>query len=199
MESTKNYNQEWASIFLKEETISVQKLIPGNFYKILVYKYADGKVKTLAGSNVTYIFLIGRYIKDKNEHIAAIKLKTVDPKYFFDDIKSVFNPNPVTIKKIEEVYENKKSRQNNEFSKLLKSISKDGKNIFSVIKTKKRIYSGYREYILKNIKNAYYVDINPDFLKVAVTKNSKKIQNIEKKEKMTNIRNAETNKISNKK
>lgn len=187
----RNYNNSWKPLFIKEENVSPLTLKAGNFYKIVTYKYSDGTTKTLAGVNESFLFVLGRYKKNKNEYISAIKLKYVEPKIFFRDLKLIFNPYPQNAENIEKIYENTKNNKNDEFSKLLRKFSKDGKNLLSLIKSKNKIYEGYREYILNNVKISLYLDIDPVYLKTVLVKNSQKSQFIKNEKEMTNYRKEE--------
>jgi hypothetical protein len=179
-----NFNNKWRNVFITEEKINNTSIKPGNFYKILVYKYVDGKTKSLSGPNMAYIFSLGKFSKDGKQYLASIKLKTIDPKIFFDDIQNILRTKPLTNEKVDEIYSNTNTNVNDEFSKLLKTISSDGRNIFSVFKTNNKMMMGYREYIIQSIKGVSYLDVSPDYLKIKLGKDSKKSKNIEKEKKL---------------
>lgn len=191
IQPTKNYNGNWKKILINEEAMSASRFKPGNFYKIALYKYADGETRTLSGANTTYIFLIGKYTKKGEGYISCIKLKSIDPKWFFNDIKLAFKTYPITSQKIDEVYENIDDTDNDEFGNLLKKVQMDGKNLFSVLKTKKRLYENYREYVIKNIKSLIYVDVDPEYIKLALNINKDKPKVQEKIREELNSRKAE--------
>lgn len=192
MKSTQSYIQNWKKIFIKEHPVSVRILTPGNFYKIEVYKYTDGVTRNLSGIKTAYIFLIGKYSNKGKTYFATLKLKGVNPLYFFNDIKLMLVTTPLTSAAIDEAYTQTQSNNHSEFSELLKKIRKDGKNLFSAIKTKNRIYEGnYREYILDSIKTVKCIDIDTEFLKNVLTKDSNKSKNIKEAKDMTNARNPE--------
>lgn len=172
---------EWSKVFLTKakESSPNNKVNPGNFYKIEVYKYTDGVTRTLSGIKTAYVFIIGKYTRNKQNYYSALKLSHVDPKHFFNDIKLMFSNIPITSKKIDEVYGGKDSNRQDQFSDLLKKIPKDGSNLYSVLKNKKRIFEGnYREYILTSIKSIKYLDVDPNYLKATITKDSNKSENI---------------------
>ena len=195
MANTRSYIDNWKKIILQEQSVSVATLKAGNFYKIEVYQYVDGKTRTLSGIKTAYIFLIGKFTNGGKKYFAALKLKSVDPLYFFNDIKLMLSPIPPTTKDIDEAYENEIGNTNDEFSNLLKKIPADGRNLFSVIKTKRRIYEGnYREYIVTSVKSVKDLNIDPDFLKSVLTKDSKKSKNIKEAKSETNARKPETEK-----
>jgi hypothetical protein len=128
---------------------------PGNFYKVIVYKYAaDGKTRTLSGLSTSYIFLLGKYI-DKQVRFPAIKLKHVNPEQFFTALKILMGP--VNEEKINEL---------EEFRFLLRKFQADGAPIFNVLKTKPLIYEGnYREYKMTSIKSVEILNIDKEYLR----------------------------------
>lgn len=192
MQSSRSYIDNWKKIIVEEKTVSVATLKPGNFYKIEVYKYIDGKIRTLSGIKTAYIFLIGKFTNNGKKYFAGLKLKSVNPLYFFNDIKLMLSPNPSTSKDIDEAYDDSNDTTNDEFRNLLRNISTDGRNLFSTIKTKSRIYEGnYREYIVDSVKSVKYISIDPEFLKNVITKDSNKSKNIKEAKDMTNARKPE--------
>lgn len=190
----KNFIKDWKMLFLTEEKIAPTSLKPGNFYKINVYEYADGVTKTLAGANTTYIFYIGKFLKNGKQYAAAFKLKNNDPKLFFEYIKPMLKSIPIDNKIIDEIYSNTKGNKNDEFSKLLKKIQPDGKNIFLLLKNKKGLIESYREYIVNSIQSVTYLDVNPEYLKIKFSKESKKSDNLKLEKNYFNVRNAENSK-----
>lgn len=190
MENGRNFLGQWKKVFNISEKIGAGTLNPGNFYKINVYEYSDGVTRSLSGPKEAYIFLLGKFSRDKNKYIAAIKLKGVDPKLFFEYIKLFLRFNPLTKEEIDETYKNQKTNRNNEFSKLLKPIQPDGKNLFSIFKSKKNCMDGYREYVSNNIKSVEYLDVNPSYLGIKLTKESKTSKNIKLEKEFLNERKA---------
>ena len=145
--------------------------------------------RSLSGTKTAYVFLIGKFTNGGKKYFAAIKLKNVNPLYFFNDIKLILSPTPSTAKLIDEAFNDEEDTSNDEFRKLLKNTGTDGKGIFSAIKQKGRIYEGnYREYIVSSVKSVSYLTIDPEFLKTVLTKNSKKNENIEKAKDAVNPR-----------
>lgn len=190
MAITKNFIQQWKQVFITEEKVNSNSLKPGNFYKISVYEYSDGVTRSLTGPNIAYIFVIGKFTRNGVFYIACTKLKGIDPKIFFQYLDPALKFRPLSLDKINEVYSNTKSNLNDEFSQLLKPIQPDGKNLFSILKTKKPILDGYREYILKNIQLVTYLDVNPEYLKLKLTKDSKKTKNLKDERDFLNERKA---------
>lgn len=190
MENGRNFLTQWKKVFMVSEKTSANILKPGNFYKINVYEYVDGVTKSLSGANETYIFLIGKFSQNKKNYVSALKLKGIDPKLFFEYIKLFIRSNPLTEEKINDTYKNTKTNRNNEFSELLKNIQPDGKNLFSIFKSKKNCMEGYREYISTHIRSIEYLDVNPEYLKIKLTKESKTSQNLKLERNFLNERKA---------
>lgn len=191
MAVSRNFLQQWKILFVTEQKISAAALKPGNFYKISVYEYADGVTRSLSGPNSAYIFYLGKFAQNGKLYAAAIKLKFTDPKLFFEYIKPMMKFNPLTEEKIAEVYTQTKGNVNDEFSKLLKKIQPDGKNIFSLLKSKRGIIESYREYIIGNIQTVSYLDVNPEYLKIKLVKDSKSPENLKKERELLNVRKSE--------
>lgn len=195
MQTKRIYNDNWKKIILSEQEAPIATVKSGNFYKVEVYKYIDGKTRTLSGTKTAYVFAIGRYTNNGKAYFAALKLKHVDPLYFFNDIKLMLTPLPPAAKDVDEAYEDTEDNKNNEFRSLLRKMPKDGRNLFSMIKTKRRIYEGnYREYIVSSIKTIKYLNLDPEFLKTVLTKDAKKTRNIKSAKSETNPRKPETEK-----
>ena len=195
--TTRSYNENWKKLFVMEQTTAVSKIVSGNFYKVIVYTYSDGKTRSLTGMKTSYIFSIGTFKSGKDNWLAALKLTNIDPMWLMQDIKAALRHNPTTSAEINEAYEGMEGNENNEFSNLLKKFPKDGKTLFSIIKTKRRIYEGnYREYKVSSIKSASYLDIDPEFLKKKLTKDSGKSKNVKSAKDMTNVRDADVKKES---
>jgi len=190
MASKRLFLEEWKKVFLtkSKQTAPNNKVNPGNFYKIEVYKYSDGVTRTLSGIKTSYVFMIGRYTRNKQNYYAALKLSNVNPIHFFEDIKLMFATIPVTAEKIDESYANAKdNNKQDQFSDLLKKIPRDGSNLYSVLRNKVRIFDGnYREYIMTSIKSIRYLDIDPEYLKATITKDAKKIENIKYQQQALN-------------
>lgn len=155
MAQTRIFTKQWDNIISDRKPIAHGLMKPGNFYKVIVYKYAiDGKTRTLTGLSTSYIFLIGKFI-DKQVRFPAIKLKHVNPEQFFTAIKPTMGP----IK--EETFD-----ELEEFRFLLRKFQADGAPIFNVLKKKPLIYEGnYREYKMTSIKSAEILTIDKKYLK----------------------------------
>ncbi len=149
------FTKQWENIITDLKTIPHGMMKPGNFYKVVVYKYADPKqTKVLAGLDTSYIFLIGRFT-DKKVFFPSIKLKHVNPELFFNGIRTAFDN--VSEESINE---------SDEFRMLLRTFPTDGKPLFNIIKTKPIIYEGnYREYKMTSIKSVELVTIDKEYLK----------------------------------
>jgi hypothetical protein len=155
MPNTRIFTPQWDNIISDRKTIAHGLMKPGNFYKVIVYKYAaDGKTRTLTGLSTSYIFLIGKFI-DKQVRFPAIKLKHVNPEQFFTALK------PMMGKIDEETIDELK-----EFRFLLAKFQLDGAPIFNLLKKKPLIYEGnYREYKMTSIKSVEILTIDKEYIK----------------------------------
>jgi hypothetical protein len=155
MATNRVFNKQWENIITGYKTIPHGMMKPGNFYKVVVYKYADpAQTKVLAGLSTAYIFLIGRFT-DKKVFFPSIKLKHVNPEIFFNGIRlALDNINEDSINESEE------------FRLLLRKFPNDGRPLFNMIKTKKTIYDGnYREYKMTSIKSVELITIDKEYLR----------------------------------
>jgi len=149
------YIQKWDNIIISLKPIPHSMMKPGNFYKIVVYKYVDPpQTKVLAQLDTTYIFLIGRFV-DKKVLFPSIKLKYVNPEKFFDSIRlAMDNVTEESINSAEE------------FRRLLMKFPNDGKPLFNIIKRRPLVYPGnYREYKMTSIKSVELIEIDKEYLK----------------------------------
>lgn len=155
MPNVRIFNNQWDNIIDDRKTIAHGLMRPGNFYKVVVYKYAaDGKTRALSGLSTSYIFLIGKFI-DKQVRFPAIKLKHVNPEQFFTAIK------PLMVSINEEIID-----ELDEFKSLLRKFQSDGTPVFNILKKKPLIYEGnYREYKMTSIKSVELLAINKKYLK----------------------------------
>lgn len=168
------YTSKWTAIISYKEPISVAGLQPGNFYKINSYKYADGTTRALSGPKTSYIFLLGKFTSGKDVLLSAVKLNRVNPEWFFADLRLALRFNPLTADEIDRV-EEETQNDTTTFSRLLKRFPKDGRPIFNIIKGKRRIYEGnYREYKVRSVLSAEYVEVSSDYLKSILTKDWQK-------------------------
>lgn len=155
MATNRIFTPKWTNIITDLKPIAHGMMKPGNFYKVVVYKYADpSQTKVLSGVNTSYIFLIGKFI-DKKVFFPSIKLKHVNPELFFDSLRLAMDN--VTEESINE---------SNEFRFLLRKFPIDGKPLFNILKRKPLIYEGnYREYKMTSIKSVELIDIDKEYLK----------------------------------
>ena len=171
------FTNQWGNIISGVKQIPHGMMKPGNFYKIVTYRYADpAQTKVLSGLNTSYIFLIGRFT-DKKVFFPSIKLKHVNPEKFFDAIRlALDNVSEDGINNAEE------------FRFLMRKFPNDGKPLFQMLKRKPLIYEGnYREYKMTSIKSVELVEIDKEYLKdkfLPGYNTSKKIE--ERKENLNN-------------
>jgi len=155
MATNQIFTQKWARIISGLKVVPHGLMKPGNFYKVVVYKYADPpQTKVLAQLDTTYIFLIGRFV-DKKVLFPSIKLKYVNPEKFFDAIRlAMDNVTEESINSAEE------------FRRLLMKFPNDGKPLFNIIKRRPLVYPGnYREYKMTSIKSVELIEIDKEYLK----------------------------------
>lgn len=155
MATNQIFTQKWTRIISGLKVVPHGLMKPGNFYKVVVYKYADpAQTKVLSGLDTSYIFLIGRFV-DKKVFFPSIKLKHVNPEKFFDGIRlAMDNINEDSI------------NESDEFRMLLRKFPNDGKPLFNMLKRKPLIYEGnYREYKMTSIKSVELIEIDKEYLK----------------------------------
>jgi hypothetical protein len=159
MATSRIFTKEWDNIITKFKPLAHGMMKPGNFYKIVVYKYAaDGKTRTLTGLSTSYIFLIGRFV-DKKVKFPAIKLKHVNPELFFDALKPAI-AQPITESEILD------SANLEEFRILLRKFPSDGAPLYQILKRKPLVYTdNYREYKMTSIKSVDLITIDMEYLK----------------------------------
>ncbi|NDB28961.1 hypothetical protein EB169_05540, partial [archaeon] len=123
MATNRIFTPKWTNIITGLKPIAHGMMKPGNFYKVVVYKYADpSQTKVLAGLDTAYIFLIGRFT-DKKVFFPSIKLKHVNPELFFDSLRlTLDNVSEQSIDELEE------------FRLLLRKFPNDGKPLFNILK-----------------------------------------------------------------
>lgn len=155
MPNTRIFTSQWDNIISDRKAIPHGMMKPGNFYQVVVYKYAiDGKTRKLSGLDTSYIFLIGKFT-DKQVIFPALKLKHVNPEQFFTAIK----PTMVAIK--EEVID-----EAEEFRSLIRKFQLDGAPIYNILKRKPLVYEGnYREYKMTSIKSVELLEIDKEYLR----------------------------------
>lgn len=149
------FSKEYIPLIEYEEGISKNLIRPRNIYKINSYTYKDGKTKSLAGTETSYVFVIGI---SPTKIISAIKISLVKPKEFFRWLKKLYKPN---------ISENSLT-DSERLEDILILDNKDGKKIFNQFVKQSRMYNQaiptYRTYILQNIKNAEIVKIKKEVL-----------------------------------
>lgn len=161
MATSRIYTKEWQKFFKTGKNISANTMFGGNFYKIVVYRYADpAETKVLSGLDTAFIFLLGKFrttVNNKSQmYLPAIKLKNVNPGRFFEGLKMAFDS-------IDEA----KINETEEFRFLLRKFPNDGRPLFSLLKKKPLIYNGnYREYKMSSIKSVELLDFDRDYVKV---------------------------------
>jgi hypothetical protein len=186
--SNRVFINEWKTLIANSVPISSARVKPGNFYKLNIYEYNDGKTRSLSGQTTSHIFVIGIFNKNKDKYLAALKLKGINPEWFFDDIKQAMKFKPLTEKHIDMVNA-EYSEDLDEFRHLLLKFPMDGRPLFNIIKRKRRVYEGnYREYKLHSIKSIEYIDIFSNYLKSKTTIKSEKTEEILKRDDDTNVR-----------
>jgi len=155
MATTRVFTNNWTNIIADLKPIPHGIMKPGNFYKVVVYKYADpSQTRVLSGLNTAYIFLIGKFI-NKKVFFPSIKLKHVNPELFFDSLRLMLSN--VSEQSIDE---------SEEFRFLLKKFPIDGKPLFNILKRKPLIYEGnYREYKMTSIKSVELITLDKEYLK----------------------------------
>jgi hypothetical protein len=159
MATSRVFTKEWDNIITKFKPMAHGMMKPGNFYKVVVYKYAvDGKTRTLTGLSTSYIFLIGRFV-DKKVIFPAIKLKHVSPEIFFDALQPALKL-PINENEIID------SVNMEEFRMLLRKFPADGSPLYEILKRKPLVYKdNYREYKMTSIKSVDLITIDMEYLK----------------------------------
>jgi len=155
MATNRVFTPKWTNIITDLKPIAHGMMKPGNFYKVVVYKYADpSQTRVLSGLNTAYIFLIGKFI-DKKVFFPSIKLKHVNPELFFDSLR-------LTLDNVSE----QSIDESEEFRFLLRKFPIDGKPLFNILKRKPLIYEGnYREYKMTSIKSVELITLDKEYLK----------------------------------
>jgi hypothetical protein len=149
------FSKEYVPLIEVEEGISKNLIRPRNIYKINSYTYKDGKTKSLAGVETSYIFVIGI---SPTKVISALKISLIKPKDFFRWLKKLYKPS------LSENSINDSER----LEDILILDNKDGRKIFNQFVAQSRIYNQniptYRTYIAKNIKNVELVNLKKEVL-----------------------------------
>lgn len=149
------FSKDYIPLIEYEEGVSKSLIRPRNIYKINSYTYKDGKTKTLAGVETSYIFVIG---VSPTKVISALKISLIKPREFFRWLQKLYKPgiseNTLTdLERLEDI---------------LILDNKDGRKVFNQFVKQSKIYNQaiptYRTYILQNIKNAEIVKLKKEVL-----------------------------------
>ena len=146
---------QYRNLIESEKKVSKALIKPRNIYRILVYEYADGTTKSLAGPKATLVFVIGVFQKQ----IFCLKISEIKPDKFFIWLKSIFQKS-LTNERIDE-------------SKKLEEITirsdRNGSTLFSrYISGRPILTQGknpYRTYNMDGIRQISEVVIKKDTLK----------------------------------
>ena len=134
---------------------SIPHLIPMNIYRILTYKYADGDMKALTGTKISYIFLIGISV-DKKLH--CLKISEILPQKFFQWLNLIIR-NEVTPEMLME---------SERLDEILVKSDRRGKVTFNRYVKPKQIYRleprVYRTYNYSGIIRINRVNLKKDVL-----------------------------------
>ena len=146
---------QYKPLIESENKVSKALIKPGNIYRIMVYKYADGVTKSLSGPTSALIFAIGIYDKQ----LFCLKLSEIKPEKFFKWLKAVFQKN-LTDENFE---------TSEHLMELLVKADKSGKKLYSSYVKPSTIAKGpinpYRTYNLSGITIVQEVKIKKEILK----------------------------------
>jgi hypothetical protein len=171
------YIKDWEKLIKASIKISRNQMHPLNFYRVVVYRYADPQqTKVLSGMDTAYIFLLGKFA-NKIYYLPAIKLKHVKPYRFFEALKLVLEPLSAEI-----------IDKSEEFRELVRKMPMHGKPIFETIKKKPMVYDGnYREYKMTSIQSVELLQIDKEYIKSKLLPNyPPKAKSFEEKESNKN-------------
>jgi hypothetical protein len=146
---------QYKPLIESENKVSKALIKPGNIYRIMVYKYADGVTKSLSGPTSALIFAIGIYDKQ----LFCLKLSEIKPEKFFKWLKAVFQKNLT-----DESFDTSEH-----LMELLVKADKSGKKLYSSYVKPSTIAKGpinpYRTYNLSGITIVQEVKIKKEILK----------------------------------
>jgi hypothetical protein len=146
---------QYKPLIESEKKLGKSLIKPGNIYRIMVYKYADGVTKSLSGPTSALIFAIGIYDKQ----LFCLKISEIKPEKFFKWLKLVF------LKNLND--ENFDTSQH--LMELLVKADKSGKKLYSSYVKPSTIAKGplnpYRTYNLSGITLVQEVKIKKEILK----------------------------------
>jgi len=146
---------QYKPLIESENKVSKALIKPGNIYRIMVYKYADGVTKSLSGPTSALIFAIGIYDKQ----LFCLKLSEIKPEKFLKWLKVVFLKN-LTDENFE---------TSEHLMELLVKADKSGKKLYSSYVKPSPIAKGpinpYRTYNISGITIVQEVKIKKEILK----------------------------------
>ena len=146
---------QYRNLIESEKKVSKALIKPRNIYRILVYEYADGTTKSLAGPKATLVFVIGVFQKQ----IFCLKISEIRPDKFFKWLKKVFKK-PLTDEEIDKA---------EHLMEVLVLGDRGGSKIYSYYVKPSTIAKGsinpYRTYNLSGINVVQEVSIKKAVLK----------------------------------
>lgn len=146
---------QYKPLIESEKKLGKALIKPGNIYRIMVYKYADGVTKSLSGPTSALIFSIGIYDKQ----LFCLKLSEIKPEKFLKWLKKVFLKD-LTDERID---------TSEHLMELLVKADKSGKKLYSSYVKPSTIAKGpinpYRTYNLSGITIVQEVKIKKEILK----------------------------------
>ena len=146
---------QYKNLIESEKKVSKSLIKPRNIYRILVYEYADGTTKSLAGGKATLVFVIGVFQKQ----IFCLKISEIRPDRFFKWLKKVFKK-PLTDEEIDKA---------EHLMEVLVLGDRGGSKIYSSYVKPSTIAKGsinpYRTYNLSGINVVQEVSIKKAVLK----------------------------------
>jgi hypothetical protein len=150
-----SYNLLYKPLILDEQRISKANILPRNIYRISLYEYSDGVMRSLAGTKSALIFLIGIYEKK----LICIKISEIKPDRFFIWLRGMFRKG-ISPEKFDEI---------KNLDELIILDARPGRLLFESFTKNKPIYknkpSPYRTYVLHNVKYIQKVTLRPDIIK----------------------------------
>ena len=146
---------QYKNLIESEVKLSKSQIKPRNIYRILVYEYADGERKSLAGAKSTLVFVIGIFEKQ----LFCLKISEIKPEKFFLWLKNVFKKT-LTEQDIDE---------SEHLMEVLVLGDRGGKKLYSSYVKPTPIARGtinpYRNYNLSGITIVQEVKIKKEILK----------------------------------
>ena len=92
---------QYKNLIESEVKLSKSQIKPRNIYRILVYEYADGERKSLAGAKSTLVFVVGIFEKQ----LFCLKISEIKPEKFFLWLKNVFKKTltDISLKSVDDI------------------------------------------------------------------------------------------------